>query len=98
MALAIRPQALNFECGMSGGGDGGKGSSGSRLQHDDAKAMAKAKKNAALQRTEVPWPLTSGTSLPRTLWVEPIVPGSHVHRSHMQPKASGGGGVEMKIC
>ena len=40
-------------------GDAAKGSSGQRLQHDDPKAMAKAKRNQALLRTEVqkkvPW-------------------------------------------
>jgi len=35
------------------GGEPGKGSAGARLQHDDAKAMAKAKKSATLVRTEV---------------------------------------------
>ena len=46
-------------------GEPGKGSAGSRLQHDDEKAMSKAKKSATLVRTEVPLFASPPPRLPR---------------------------------
>ena len=52
-AMCLTPSLRTCLVAGTGGGEPGKGSAGARLQHDDAKAMAKAKKSATLVRTEV---------------------------------------------